>query len=102
MSLSIGNRSTGIIPRGALAQAKPAANSAESFSFATEVSSDQPQLQHGRARDLAGFMPPASWQVLSNAAEHPVRPQAQQINGSYGFVNEANHKYRAPKVHQAA
>ncbi|TAN46912.1 MAG: hypothetical protein EPN26_14570 [Rhodospirillales bacterium] len=101
MSLSIGNRLSGIIPRGALAQVKSSAESTESFSATRETPTDQTLLQHGRARDLAGFMPPASWQVLSYAAENPDAPKARQINGSYGFVAESNRRHATHRLASA-
>lgn len=102
MSLSIGNRLNGIIPRGALAQVRSSADTGSSFAISDSQADGQPQLQHGRARDLAGTMPAASWQVLANAHEHPSAPEARQINGSYGYVAEANHKHTNPKDVRAA
>lgn len=102
MSLSIGNRLNGIIPRGALVQARSTSEASETFAPAGNGSFDQAQLQHGRARDLAGTMPPASWQVLANASEHPTPPESGQINRSYGYVANANHRHTNPKDSQAA
>ena len=97
MSLSIGNRLNGIIPRGALAQVRSSSDTGDRFSAIERVSVDQPQLQHGRARDLAGTMPSASWQVLADAAEHPAAPESSRINESYGYVATANHQHANPK-----
>jgi hypothetical protein len=97
MSLSIGNRLNGIIPRGALAQVRSPSDTSGNFELAEPSFASQPQLQHGRARDLAGTMPAASWQVLADAAEHPSPVESAQINGSYGFVSHASHKYAHPK-----
>jgi hypothetical protein len=102
MSLSIGNRLNGIIPRGALAQVRSSSDASGNFSAIERISADQPQLQHGRARDLAGTMPSASWQVLADAAEHQAPPESFRINGSYGYVAAANHKHANPKESTAA
>ncbi|MFA6021307.1 MAG: hypothetical protein WC722_13670 [Rhodospirillales bacterium] len=102
MSLSIGNRLNGIIPRGALVQARSTSEASDVFAPADSSYSGQAQLQHGRARDLAGTMPPASWQVLANASEHPTPPESAQINRSYGYVAAANHLHANPKENRAA
>lgn len=87
MSILVGNRLNGIIPRGPLAQAH-AANQGEGGAFrqVENLSAETPDLQHGRARDLAGVMPAASWQVLASAAEAAANPAASQIKGSYDYL----------------
>ncbi|CAA6604539.1 hypothetical protein MTBLM1_30132 [Rhodospirillaceae bacterium LM-1] len=102
MSLSIGNRLNGIIPRGALAQVNPQPNAGGGFAPPSQEPGEQSQLQHGRASDLAGTMPAASWQVLANAAEHPAAPESRQIDKSYGYVAQANHKHANPDLNAAA
>ncbi len=102
MSLSIGNRLNGIIPRGALAQVNPQPNAGSGFAAPENSFGEQSQLQHGRASDLAGTMPAASWQVLAKAAERPSAPEARQIDKSYGYVAHANHKHANPDFSAAA
>lgn len=87
MSILVGNRLNGILPRGTLAQTH-AANQETSSEFrpVENARADHPDLPHGRARDLAGAMPAESWQVLASAAETAVPAQSTQIKNSYGYL----------------